>query len=254
MATNGRFRSGWHEMTGIASPAPARRALRPLGALAIAGALSAGATARAADLAGNATLTTDYVWRGSTQTQGDPAVQAGFRLAAAFGFYGSAWASNVRFAPETAASTEFDFAVGWAGKLSEDWALDVNVLRYQYPSTAVDLDWTEVDGTLTYAGNYWLSLGYSPEALGSSERGLYAQVGARFPIRERFRIEALAGHYFLHDVYGKSYSHAQLSAIWAVKGPLELRLTAHATDSNAEDIFGTHFAGDRFEAAVQASF
>lgn len=241
-------------MTGTISPAPPRCALRSLGALAIAGALSAGATAHAADLTGNATLTSDYVWRGSTQTQGDPAVQAGFRLAGASGFYGSAWASNVRFAPGTGASTEFDFSAGWAGKLSDDWALDVNVLRYQYPSTAVDLNWTEVDGTLTYAGNYWLSLGYSPEALGSSDRGLYAQVGAKFPIRERFRIEAAAGHYFLHDVYGKSYSHAQLSAIWTMQGPLELRLTAHATDSNAEDIFGAQFAGGRFEAAVQASF
>lgn len=225
-----------------------------LGALAVASAVAAGGTASAADLGGNATLTTDYVWRGSTQTQGDLAAQAGFRLSGTSGFYSSAWASNVRFAPETGASTEFDFTVGWADKLSDDWALDVSVLRYQYPSTEVDLDWTEVDGTLTYAGNYWLTLGYSPEALGSSDQGLYAQVGAKFPIHQRFRIEAAAGHYFLHDVYGKSYSHAQLSAIWTMKGPLELRLTAHVTDSNAEDIFGAPFAGDRFEAAVQASF
>ncbi len=231
-----------------------RRSLRSLGMLAIVGVLTVCANARAADLTGNAALTSDYVWRGSTQTQGTPAVQAGFRLMGASGFYGSAWASNVRLAPETGASTEFDFAVGWTGNLSDDWALDVNVLRYQYPSTAVDLDWTELDGTLTYAGNYWLSLGYSPEALGSSDRGLYAQVGARFPVRDRLRIEAVVGRYFLEDVYGKSYSHAQLSAIWTMKGPLELRLTAHVTDSNAEDIFGAHFAGGRFEAAVQASF
>lgn len=242
------------DMTSSVSRVRAWRALLPFGGLAIAGALSLGAPACAADLTGSAALTTDYVWRGSTQTQGDPAVQAGFRLAGASGFYGSAWGSNVEFAPETHASSEFDFAVGWSGQLSDDWAVDVNVLRYHYPSTAVDLDWTELNGTLAYAGSYWLSLGYSPEALGSDDRGLYAQVGAKFPIRDRFRIEAAVGRYFLDDVYGKSYSHGQLSAIWTVKGPLELRLTAHATDANAEDIFGAPVAGDRLEAAVQASF
>lgn len=230
------------------------RTYLPFGVLAAAGLLSLGATARAADLSGSAALTSDYVWRGTTQTQGDAAVQAGFKLASESGFYGSVWGSNVEFAPETHASSELDFTVGWAGEIAPDWALDVNLLRYQYPSTTVDLNWTELNGTLTYAGNYWLSLGYSPEALGSDEDGLYTQLGARFPINDAFRLEAAAGYYYLQDIYGESYLHGQLSAVWTVKAPLELRVTAHATDSNAEDIFGEDSAGDRIEAAVQASF
>lgn len=226
----------------------------PVGILAIAGLMAVGHGAQATELSGNVALTTDYVWRGTTQTQGDPAVQAGFKLAGDSGFYGSVWGSNVEFAPETHASSEFDFTVGWAGDLAPDWALDVNVLRYQYPSTTVDLNWTELNGTLTYAGNYWLSMGWSPEALGSDESGLYTQLGARFPINDAFRIEAAAGYYYLDDVYDDSYAHGLISAVWAVKAPLELRLTAHATDSSAERIFGDDFAGDRIEAAVQASF
>ena len=54
------------------------------------------------------------------------------------------WASNVEFAPETRASSEIDFTVGWGRNLGDDWALDVNVLHYRYPSTTVDLDWTEL--------------------------------------------------------------------------------------------------------------
>ncbi len=225
----------------------------PFAALAIAGAMSLGA-AQAAELTGNAALTSDYVWRGTTQTQGDAAAQAGFKLAGASGFYGSVWGSNVEFAPDTHASSELDFTVGWAGQIAPDWALDVNVLRYQYPSTTVDLNWTELNGTLTYAGNYWLSLGFSPEALGSEENGTYAQLGARFPVNDAFRIEAAAGYYFLDDVYEESYAHGQLSAIWAIKAPLELRVTAHGTDSAAKRIFGDDYAGSRIEAAVQASF
>ena len=230
------------------------RTYLPFDVLAMVGLLSLGGHASAAESSGSAALTSDYVWRGTTQTQGDAAVQAGFKLAGDFGFYGSVWGSNVEFAPDIHASSELDFTVGWAGNLAGHWALDVNVLRYQYPSTTVDLDWTELNGTLTYAGNYWLSLGYSPEALGSDDAGVYTQIGARFPVNDAFRIEAAAGHYWLDEVYDRSYWHAQLSAVWTVAAPLELRLTAHATDSNAETIFGDDFAGDRIEAAVQASF
>lgn len=225
------------------------------------GLLAIGGNAHAAAFNGTAALTSDYVWRGSTQTQGDPAVQAGFKVAGDSGFYGSIWGSNVEFAPETHASSELDFTVGWGKNLSDDWALDVNVLRYQYPSTTVDLNWTELNGTATYKGNYWASVGYSNEALGYDEAGVYTLVGARFPVNDQFRFEAALAHYFLSDkvVAEDGYSHGLLSAIWAFKAPasdksVEARLTAHATDSNAKHIFGDDFAGSRIEAAVQASF
>jgi uncharacterized protein (TIGR02001 family) len=236
----------------------AREAATPLlfAACAGIGLLVLASQAQAATLSGNATLTSDYVWRGTTQTQGDAAVQAGFKLVGDSGFYGSVWGSNVEFAPETHASSELDFTVGWGGALSDKWALDVNLLRYQYPSTTVDLNWTELNGTLTYDSNYWLSMGYSTEALGGEEDGLYTQVGARYPINDVFRIEGAVGYYLLdgYSAAADSYLHGQLSAVWAVKAPLELRVTAHATDSNAEDIFGDDFAGNRIEAALQASF
>ncbi len=220
------------------------------------GLLALGSQAHAATLSGNAALTSDYVWRGTTQTQGDAAVQAGFKLAGDSGFYGSVWGSNVEFAPATHASSELDFTVGWGGALSDKWALDVNLLRYQYPSTTVDLNWTELNGTVTYDSNYWLSMGWSTEALGGDEDGLYTQVGARLPVNDVFRLEGALGYYYLdgYSAPADSYLHGQLSAVWAVKAPLELRVTAHATDSNAEDIFGDDFAGNRIEAALQASF
>ena len=236
----------------------AREARAPLftAICVVVGLMGCGAQARAADLSGNATLTTDYVWRGTTQTQGDPAVQAGFKLSGESGFYASAWGSNVKFAPEAHASSELDFTIGWGKRLNDDWAMDINVLRYQYPSTAVDLNWTELNGALTYRDNYWASVGHSNEALGYDTSGTYVQAGAKFPVNDAFRIEASVAHYFLSDevVAKEGYSHAQLSGVWAFKAPVELRLTAHATDSDATAIFGDDFAGSRIEAALQASF
>ena len=235
----------------------AREAALPLITTVCALSLALVATrSEAADFTGNATLTSDYVWRGSTQTHGDPAAQAGFKVAGDSGVYGSVWGSSVEFAPEAHASTELDFTVGWSKALSEDWALDVNVLRYQYPSTTVDLNWTEWNGTVTYKGNYWASLGWSNEALGYDGNGTYALVGAKFPINDRFRFETALAHYFLdHNVVAESgYTHGLASAVWTFHAPFELRLTAHGTDSNAKHIFGDDFAGSRIEAALQASF
>lgn len=144
--------------------------------------LAAASSATATTFTGSGAITTDYVWRGTTQTQGDPAVQAGFKVTADNGLYGAIWGSNVEFAPETKASSEIDVTVGWGGTLSEDWALDVNLTHYRYPSTTVDLNWTETIGTLTWKQNYWAQLGYSTEALAAAEAGAYAQLGARMPL------------------------------------------------------------------------
>lgn len=236
-----------------ALPRTGRRtpALRAAAALSLA--LVITAPAYAATVGGSAALTTDYVWRGTTQTQGDPAVQAGFKASADNGLYGAVWGSNVEFAPETRASSELDVTVGWSGNVAEDWALDVNLTHYRYPSTTVDLNWTEAIGTLTWKQNYWAQLGYSTEALATDEAGAYAQLGAKVPLGEQVRLEAAAGYYWLDDAYDDSYAHAQLGAVWAFKAPFELRVTAHATDSSARSLF-PGLAGSRVEVALQAAF
>lgn len=244
----------------------ARKRQRHVGWLPAAGiALAFGVVdgARAADVAGNVMLTSDYVWRGSTQTRGHPAAQAGVRVTGDSGLYASLWASNVEFAAGTGANSECDFTVGWSRDPGDDLALDVNVLHYRYPSTTTDLDWTELNGTVTWKRNYWASLGYSSDALGLGGNGMHGLVGARLPVDDRFRVEANAGYYRLEDLDGEgrrdSYAYGSLSAVWAITRPgtgpvFEARLTVHATDTRAGRFFGDDFAGKRLEAALQASF
>lgn len=217
------------------------------------GLLTLAAPANAAELTGNAALTTDYVFRGITQTQGDPAVQMGVKLASDSGFYGAIWGSTVEFPGDTGASSEIDYVAGWGGQLAADWALDVNVTYYDYPSARAELDSPELIVTVTYRDNSWLMLGYSPDVFATGETGIYAQLGAKFPISDALRIEAAIAHYALDDAYGDSYSHAQLGAVWAFKAPFEVRVTAHGTDSAAKRIF-PELAGSRVEVALQASF
>ncbi len=212
--------------------------------------------ALATDINSSITLTSDYVWRGSTQTSGNPALQAGVKVVGQSGLYASVWASNVRFSPSSDANSEVDYTVGWSKSLNDAWALDVNVLHYQYPSTRADLDWTEVNSTVSWKDRAWASVGYSNEALGYEANGVYAQVGAKLPLNDLLRLETSVAHYFLNDrvIVKDNYTHGALSAIWMIKSPVEARLTVHASDANAKTIFGRRNAGTRAEIALQASF
>ncbi|MGA1561914.1 MAG: TorF family putative porin, partial [Gammaproteobacteria bacterium] len=47
------------------------------------------------DLSGNMALTSNYIWRGVSQSDDDPAIQGGLDLAHESGVYAGVWASNV---------------------------------------------------------------------------------------------------------------------------------------------------------------
>ncbi len=215
--------------------------------------LCAALPAPATTLGGSAAFTSDYVWRGSSQNQGNAAAQGGLKAAAGNGVYGAVWGSSVDFGAQADASTEVDAVVGWSGTLAPDWSLDVNLTRYQYPGSRADLNWNEFGITATWKQNYWLQLGVSDDALAGGRGGTYAQLGARVPMGETVRLEAAVGRYWLASGYADDYTHGQLSAIWAFARPFELRVSGHATNDAARRLFPGQ-AGSRLEVALQASF
>jgi uncharacterized protein (TIGR02001 family) len=101
----------------------------------------------------NVGLYSDYIFRGYTQTQNEPAIQGGFDVEHSSGLYAGTWASNVDWT--TAGdymdknSVEIDVYAGWAGDLGfYDLGFDIGVLQFYYPGNktegAVDVDATEV--------------------------------------------------------------------------------------------------------------
>jgi len=107
---------------------------------------------------GNATLISDYRFRGFTQTNYGPAFQGGFDVAHKSGLYLGNWNSNVAQALYAGASLESDFYGGLKGELMKDLGYDVGVLHYMYArsgkgaafSSLPKIDNTEVYGGLTY--------------------------------------------------------------------------------------------------------
>ena len=228
-------------------------AMRGLAAAGVMLAGVLGAASAKADVSGNLALASDYVWRGSSQTGEDPAVQAGVRATHSTGLYASVWGSNVAFEPDIGARSEFDVVLGWSGDLAPDWSLDANATRYLYPGTGRALDWTELSATATFKQRAWLQLAHSRDALGGGHPGTYAQIGMRLPLSGATRLEAAYGHYRLSSAQARDYQHVQLSLIHAFAPHWEVRATGHATDSAARQLFPGN-AGSRLELALQASF
>jgi len=116
---------------------------------------------------GNATLISDYRFRGFTQTNYGPAFQGGFDVAHKSGFYLGNWNSNVAQALYNGASLETDLYGGYKGELMKDLGYDVGVIHYMYAKSGKDyqaplagnapgpaqgkkIDNTEIYGGLTY--------------------------------------------------------------------------------------------------------
>jgi len=107
-------------------------------------------TAAKADNSVSATVgfTSDYLWRGMSQTDGAPAVSGSLDYAAANGIYVGTWASNIDFGDEYEATYEWDFYAGYAGEVS-GIGYDIGYIYYAYPN-GEDLDASELYALFSY--------------------------------------------------------------------------------------------------------
>lgn len=100
----------------------------------------AGIGATQAETSGNVSLTSDYIFRGVSQTNQKPALQGGVEFAADSGVYIGAWGSNVSWLSDgsstqapLSSSLELDVFGGYRGSVSQAVTFDVGGLYYWYP-------------------------------------------------------------------------------------------------------------------------
>jgi uncharacterized protein (TIGR02001 family) len=156
----------------------------------LAGALLVLATAASAEVAITPTLTSDYDFRGISQTDGQPAIQLGVTYTGETGMYLGIWGSNVDFSVtpnEANAKTEIDVYAGYAGGDStEGWGYDVGAIYYSYPN----------QGTANYPefytgvskGAFSAKLWYSWNFNNSGDTSYYADVNLNMPASDVFSV------------------------------------------------------------------
>jgi len=119
----------------------------------------AGISVAQAEVTGNLGLTSDYRFRGVSQSQNAPAVQGGIDYAHSSGFYVGNWNSSVSSSVYTnGAGIESDLYAGWKKDIYKGLTLDVGSYNYLYPrATTTANTGSNFD---TYEG--FVGLGYGP--------------------------------------------------------------------------------------------
>ncbi len=180
--------------------------------------------------------TSDYVWRGSSQSDENPTGQAGLTFNIPGGVYAGAWASGVDFGGHDP-KAEVDYFVGYNVDFSDSVNFDVMVNRYTYPDAA-GLNFAELITKTTFAKNYSLTVAYTNDFGGSDGRGLYYAGGASFGLPNDYSIDLSLGRSTFEDKVGyEDYTDwsAGVSKSW---GLVSASLGYHGTDGNGRDNFG----------------
>jgi uncharacterized protein (TIGR02001 family) len=97
---------------------------------------------------GNLSYTSDYVFRGITQTGGHTALQGGFDVAHTSGFTAGVWASNVNW---TNTTLEVDLYANYGFSLSKDFSASVGYIAYVYEGNS-SLNTGEINASVSAYG------------------------------------------------------------------------------------------------------
>lgn len=120
--------------------------------------------------AGNITFTSNYYYRGVSQTSNLSAVQGSLTVNHSSGLYASVWSSNVNNVI-SAGGQELDPSIGFTSSVG-DVAYDVGVLQYGYPGDRTK-SFREAYGSVSYKGAK-LGLAYSHDFYAGNGQSLYS--------------------------------------------------------------------------------
>lgn len=161
-------------------------------------------------LSANVAATSNYLWRGVTQTNDAAAISGGIDYADDSGFYAGTWISNVDFGDD--ASYELDFYLGFSGEISKDVGYDVGYIYYAYPDSAESVstneyDFGEVYGSLSYS-YFSVTASYgvnNDDGAKFADSSLYLSGDAEFEVADGLTLALHVGNYDYDKDNGVDY-------------------------------------------------
>jgi uncharacterized protein (TIGR02001 family) len=214
-----------------------------------------------AGVTGTAAITSEYVFRGVSQTHGDPAFQAGFEAAADSGWYAGVWGSNVSWlsdlstdAAKISSSVEIDLYGGYRGHLGESVTFDAGGIWYAYPGDFYpgfnDADTGEVYFGVGY-GILGAKYSYAVTDLfgyADSDGSGYLELNLNWPFADAWTLNAHAGRQWIEGNEDFEYSDWKLGATYAFSNGFSL--AAAYTDTNADALLYTNPHGSEIADAT----
>ena len=148
-----------------------------------------------AGVSATVTATSDYDFRGITQSAKGPALQASVDYAHDSGFYAGAWASNIDFGPGDP-NLELDLYAGFAKSVEGGIGWDVGLVYYTYPSVSDD-NFFEAYGSISYEwfkGKLWYSPDFGGDATVGNTPAWYLDGLATIALPQGYALPIHAGY------------------------------------------------------------
>jgi uncharacterized protein (TIGR02001 family) len=239
------------------------------GTVILAGAVPASAAELGSGLAvtGGATLTSDYRFRGISQTDRRLALQGNLSISHATGLYATVWGSSIDDYVAAGADQEIDLILGYRRSFGGT-AIDGGLLYYYYPgaerlvagyasdflepyiSVSHNVGPVTVKATANYAPRQRaLSVG------AGKEDNLYLAADLALALPDGLSLTGHAGHSFgpSYLTIGDGYSDWNLGVAYT-RGPLSLSLQYVDTDGTFITPSGRNASGGGIVASVAAAF
>lgn len=209
-----------------------------------------------------AAATTDYVFRGISQTNGDPAFQAWGEVAYDI-FYAGIWGSSVDFGQTAGgnhiANLELDFTAGvrpsWNGV-----DFDFGVIYYAYPG-AVDpggeFNYVELKGAASAPVMENVTLGgglyYSPDFFGEVGDALYAEANLAVDLPYDLTASGAVGYQWFDNPAPVDYLTWNAGLSWTYAELVTIDLRYYDTDLS-RTACGSKNCDARFVASLSIAF
>jgi uncharacterized protein (TIGR02001 family) len=228
-----------------------------------------------AGTSGNVSLTSDYVFRGVSQSNQEPALQGGVEFASEKGGYIGSWGSSISWlsdlsttAAPISSGLELDLYGGYRGKFSDAVSYDVGALYYWYPgdfpSGFNSADTLELYAGITVAASDKVSLGakYSVSTTDlfgyvDSDGSGYLDLSANFTVGAGVTINTHAGKQWIEGNAPFEYTDWKLGATKAFDNGFSIGVAY--TGTNADDAlytnpFGNKVADDTVAVTITKAF
>ena len=203
------------------------------------------ASAQIAGLSGNAAVTTNYIFRGISQSGANPAVQAGLDYnIGTSGFAIGTWASSIDFGQidgHDAAPVEWDIYGSYTFNITDAFALSAGAIGYLYPSPATGQNFNWYEGWAGASYNFGVAtvaakVFYAPDYVNLSTGEWYITGGVSVPVTDWLALNGNIGYTTLdHAIYPiiEDYFDWNISAV-ATYGNFSLTLGYTDTDLDGD--------------------
>jgi uncharacterized protein (TIGR02001 family) len=177
-------------------------------ALGLASIAATPASAQIAGLSANAAVTSNYIFRGISQSGANPAVQAGLDYAIGdSGFAVGTWASSIDFGHvdgNDAAPVEWDIYGSYTYNITDMLAVSAGAIGYLYPSTATGAQFNWYEGWAGASYNFGIAsvsakVFYAPDYVNMSISELYYTGGVSFTVTDWLSLNGNIGFTDLSD-------------------------------------------------------